>query len=102
MYKRQTFTIVTTAADPGLDRIHDRQPLVLDPEYWSGWLDPAVTDPHRVSQWLGFARPGRFAAHPVSTAVNGSSGKGPGLIEPLPVELLRGAVDPSTGEVIGQ
>ncbi|MFZ1286776.1 MAG: SOS response-associated peptidase [Candidatus Phosphoribacter sp.] len=97
-----TFTIVTTAADPGLDRIHDRQPLVLDPDDWSGWLDPAVTDPHRVSQWLGFARPGRFAAHPVSTAVNSSSGKGPGLIEPLPVELLRGAVDPSTGEVIGQ
>ena len=27
-----TFTIITTAAEPGLDRIHDRQPLVLERE----------------------------------------------------------------------
>ena len=27
-----TFTIITTEAEPGLDRIHDRQPLVLERE----------------------------------------------------------------------
>ncbi|HNV13068.1 MAG TPA: SOS response-associated peptidase, partial [Dermatophilaceae bacterium] len=36
-----TFTIITTAAEPGLDRIHDRQPLVLEPDNWAAWLDPA-------------------------------------------------------------
>ena len=35
-----SFTIVTTAAEPGLDRIHDRQPLVLEPDDWERWLDP--------------------------------------------------------------
>ena len=40
-----SFTILTTSAEPGLDRIHDRQPLVLDRSEWDAWLDPAVTDP---------------------------------------------------------
>ena len=39
-----TFTIITTEAEPGLDRIHDRQPLVLDPEQWADWLDPELTE----------------------------------------------------------
>ena len=34
-----TFTIITTDAEPGLDRIHDRQPLVLEREDWATWLD---------------------------------------------------------------
>jgi putative SOS response-associated peptidase YedK len=42
-----SFTIVTTAAEPGLDRIHDRQPLVLEPDDWDRWLDPTLTDPTR-------------------------------------------------------
>lgn len=96
-----TFAIVTTSADPGMDRIHDRQPLVLDEDRWSDWLDPGLTDPGHVQEMLDLARPGRFAAYPVSTAVNGSGAKGPGLVEPLPVEELVGVVDPETGEIIG-
>jgi len=37
-----TFTVVTGPAEPGLDRIHDRQPVVLEPEEWATWLDPAT------------------------------------------------------------
>ena len=96
-----TFAIVTTAADPGMDRIHDRQPLILDEDRWTDWLDPDLTDPGHVQEMLDFARPGRFAAYPVSTAVNGSASNGPGLVEPVPVEDLVGVVDPETGEVIG-
>ena len=93
--------IVTTAAEPGLDRIHDRQPLVLEPDDWDRWLDPTLTDPDPVATMLAFARPGRFAAYPVSTAVNGSAGNGPHLLDPVPPQALRGVVDPTTGEVIG-
>ena len=96
-----SFTIVTTAAEPGLDRIHDRQPLVLEPDDWERWLDPTLTDPDPVATMLAFARPGRFAAYPVSTAVNGSAGRGQHLLDPLPAQALRGVVDPTTGEVIG-
>lgn len=96
-----TFTILTTAAEPGLDRIHDRQPLVLEPDNWAAWLDPALTDPAAVERMLRFERAGRFAAYPVSTAVNGSAGNGAHLLDALPAAALRGVVDPTTGEIIG-
>ena len=96
-----TFTIITTDAEPGLDRIHDRQPLVLEREDWATWLDPAVTDPAEVGRLLAFASPGRFEAHPVGTAVSSNRSNGPQLVEPAGVDELDGVVDPMTGEIIG-
>jgi putative SOS response-associated peptidase YedK len=96
-----TFTIITTAADPGMDRIHDRQPLVLEPEQWQQWLDPAEKDPEVVRSFLEFASPGRFEAHPVSRAVGSTTNNGAWLVAPVPAAELEGVVDPMTGEVIG-
>lgn len=96
-----SFTIVTTAAEPGMDRIHDRQPLVLERGDHARWLDPDLTDPDGIRDLLGFEQPGRFAAHPISTAVNATRNNGPGLLAPLPKEDLVGVVDPETGEVLG-
>lgn len=95
-----SFAIVTTAADPGMDRIHDRQPLVLDPGDWDRWLDPELTDPAVVGEMLAFARPGRFAAHPVGTAIGSSRAKGVELTAPIPRSGLDGVLDPETGEII--
>ncbi len=96
-----SFAIVTTAAEPGLDRIHDRQPVVLEPEDWAAWLDPGRTDAPSVGRLLAPRAPGRFAAYPVSTAVNGARANGPHLLDPLSAGELRGVVDPTTGEVLG-
>lgn len=97
-----SFTILTTAAEPGLDRIHDRQPLALDPELWQEWLDPGTTSEDDVRSLIDAASvPGRFQAWAVSTAVNSSRSTGPHLLDPLPREELVGAVDPVTGEVVG-
>jgi putative SOS response-associated peptidase YedK len=96
-----TFTIITTEAEPGLDRIHDRQPLVLEPQDWGTWLDPAVTDPDEIARLLAFSQPGRFEAYPISTAVNSTRSNGAQLIEPAPESDLEGVVDPMTGEIIG-
>jgi putative SOS response-associated peptidase YedK len=87
-----TYTIITTRAEPGLDRIHDRQPLVLDSEDWDDWLDPKANDLTRVKEYLEFEKPGRFDAYPVSMGVNSSRTNGP---------QLMGVVDPTTGEIIG-
>src|SRR5690606_36038573 len=43
-----SFTIITTAAEEGLDRVHDRQPVVLERDAWQDWLDPATSDPDEV------------------------------------------------------
>jgi len=95
-----TFTIITTAADPGMDRIHDRQPLVLERGDWARWLDPDLSDTGEVGEMLAFAQSGRFEAYPISTAVGATRNNGPGLLDPLPREELVGVVDPETGEVI--
>ena len=53
-----TFTVITGPAEPGLDRIHDRQPLVLEPEEWATWLDPRHRRRRRAGPARGAHRPG--------------------------------------------
>jgi putative SOS response-associated peptidase YedK len=96
-----TYAIVTTAAESGLDRIHDRQPLVLERAAWDDWLDPAQNDLSVVKSHLEFSEPGRFDAYPVGTAVNSSRNNGEQLLLPLERSDLVGVVDPTTGEIIG-
>lgn len=96
-----SFTIITTAAEPGLDRVHDRQPVVLERSAWQEWLDPDTTDPDAVRALLEPEPPGRFEAYPISTAVNATRNNGPRLLDRLPDEQLVGAVNPATGEVLG-
>ena len=39
-----TCVVLTTAATPEIAAVHDRMPIVLAPEAWAAWLDPALTD----------------------------------------------------------
>jgi putative SOS response-associated peptidase YedK len=83
---RWTCTVLTTEAEDDLGHIHDRMPLLVDPENYARWLDPAVSDPHAVSGLLVPAAPGRLEAYPVSTLVNNVKNNGPELVEPLATE----------------
>lgn len=96
-----SFSIVTTEAEPGLSAVHDRMPLVLPPERWDDWLDPALTEPDAVRALLAPPIAGRFCAVPVSTRVNSVANNGPELREEVPADQLRGVLDPATGELIG-
>lgn len=96
-----TFTVLTTEAEPGLDRIHDRMPVVLEREGWDAWLDPSLSDLSTVGELLVPPAAGRFVCVPVSTLVSNARTNGPELVEPLPVDALVGVVDPLTGELIG-
>ncbi|MGB5952970.1 MAG: SOS response-associated peptidase [Ornithinimicrobium sp.] len=96
-----TFTIITTAAEHGMDRIHDRQPVVLDQDTWDDWLNPRLSDPGHVQTVLDAPPPGRFTAWPVSPAVNAVANNSPDLLDPLPTADLVGVLDPQTGEIIG-
>ncbi len=95
-----TYTVLTGPAEPGLDRVHDRQPLVLERDEWDTWLDPATG----AADVLPLLRPhpaGRFVARPVSRAVSSNRANGPHLLDPVPREELVGVVDPMTGELLG-
>ncbi|GAB3486184.1 SOS response-associated peptidase [Flexivirga lutea] len=95
-----SYSIVTTAAEPGMDRIHDRQPVVLDPDQWASWLDPTLTEPDDVRALLEPRTLGRFGAWPIGKAVGSTRNNGPELLEPAPRAELEGVVDPMTGEVL--
>ncbi len=77
-----TASVITRPADPELERIHDRQPLMLPPEAWDRWLSPSVG----ADEAAGLLRtPGpALAATPVSTRVNTATSDGPELLEPVP------------------
>ncbi len=53
----RTATIITTEAGPDMP-IHDRQPVVLDPDSWAHWLDPEVTVGRR-ARGTAHPEPGR-------------------------------------------
>jgi putative SOS response-associated peptidase YedK len=75
-------TILTRSAAPGLARIHDRQPVVLEPDDLSAWLDPTIEDAREVvSHLLGPGAP--LAYHEVSRRVNRAGIDDPGLILPV-------------------
>ena len=83
---RWTCTVLTTSAEDELGHLHDRMPLLVEPERWKDWLDP---EPRQTEALLGLlvpAAPGRLEARPVSTEVNSVKNNGAHLVEPLRLE----------------
>lgn len=96
-----TCTVVTTAAETSplagapetedtasgrprsLSDIHPRMPLVLTPDLWDAWLDPARTAPEAVRELLVPPPAGYFRAYPVSTDVSNVRNNGPELVEEI-------------------
>lgn len=85
-------TVITTSAEDSLGRIHDRMPMLVEPDRYDAWLDASVTDGTDLRGLLVPAAPGRLTAYPVSDRVNRVANNGPDLVEPLPTE---GPPDPS-------
>jgi putative SOS response-associated peptidase YedK len=85
---RWSCTVLTTSAEDELGHIHDRMPLLVEPDRYAAWLDPARTDPDGLRELLVPAAPGRLEAFPVSTQVNNVRNNGPELVVPLPLEEL--------------
>ncbi len=83
-----TCTVLTTRAEDAVGHIHDRMPLLVEPERYGAWLDPAVSDPETLRDLLVPAAPGRLEAYPVTTQVNNVRNNGPELLEPLPPDDL--------------
>jgi putative SOS response-associated peptidase YedK len=82
-------TVITTSAEDSLGHIHDRMPMIVEPERYSAWLDATVDDPGDLASLLVPAAPGRLKAYPVATDVNNVRNNGPSLVEPLAIEGLE-------------
>ncbi len=76
----ETFTIVNTAANEMMAEFHDRVPVVLSPQDYAAWLDPAID-----ARALVKAPPGEWFEHVrVSTYVNNVRHDDAGCQEPAP------------------
>ena len=86
---RWTCTILTTTAEDGLGRIHDRMPLLVERDGYDAWLDPTRSTTGDLKDLLVPAAPGRLEAYPVSRAVNNVRNNGRELVDPLPAEEVQ-------------
>lgn len=80
----ESCTILVTSANTLIAPIHDRMPVILDPEDEARWLDPTITDPAALKPLLVPGPVARLRVWPVSTAVNAPVHDGPELRAPWP------------------
>jgi putative SOS response-associated peptidase YedK len=77
--------------------IHDRMPVLIAPEAWARWLDPAPADPGELRALLEPRDDVALDARAVSMLVNNVRNDGPELIEVAPLTGDRpGAPEPPT------
>ncbi len=77
----QTCTIVTTAAGPDMEPVHDRMPVIIEESQRHLWLDPSVDDIEVVTGLLVPSPRGTLVRHPISTEVNNVRNDGPNIID---------------------
>jgi putative SOS response-associated peptidase YedK len=73
-----TCTIITTDANEQIATLHDRMPVVLEPENWKKWLE---ADPKDVQKLLVPSENGILDMYPVSTLVNSPRNQDENCIE---------------------
>jgi len=85
--ERWTTTILTTSANAVVEPIHDRMPVILEPDEEDAWLDgspadaAAVLDPHP---------PDPLEAYPVSARVNDPSNDDESLLDAIDIGTQSG------------
>ncbi|KAB8319859.1 SOS response-associated peptidase [Tolypothrix campylonemoides VB511288] len=76
-------TILTTKCNELLQPIHERMPVILQPQDYDLWLDPQVQTPEPLQQLLHPYPSEAMMAYPVSTMVNSPKHNSPDCIKPL-------------------
>lgn len=77
----ESCTILTTTPNSLLADVHDRMPVILNPQHYDLWLDPGFND---VTELAGMLKPfdaGLMKRYPVSTPVNSVANDGPQCAE---------------------
>jgi putative SOS response-associated peptidase YedK len=74
-------SILTKAAAPSVQDVHDRMPVVLKSNHQHAWCERNIIEPEQVAAMIVEAS--NDFVHPVSTRVNGSRTDGAELLQPL-------------------
>jgi putative SOS response-associated peptidase YedK len=87
----ESCAIVTTVPNRTLEAIHDRMPVILQPEDYDTWLDTSLDDRTPLEGLLRPCPEDRLISYPVSTLVNKPENDVPECVEPLdepPLDLF--------------
>ncbi len=79
----RSFAIITTDASPDVAELHDRMPVILEPEDWPAWLGEVEGDP------LSLLHPApdcTLRTWPVDRRIGSPRNNGPELLKPLATE----------------
>lgn len=79
-----TTTIITRPATDALGHIHDRCPVIVQPDLYADWLDCSTGDPAAARELVDEIPEPRLESRIVSRAVGAVRNNGPELIEPTP------------------
>lgn len=79
----ESCTILTTDANEPMMAIHERMPVVIPPESFGVWLNPAEHSVEKLSRLLRPFHPDEMTAYPVSTLVNNAKQDSAKCVEPL-------------------
>jgi putative SOS response-associated peptidase YedK len=93
-----TCAIVTTEANALLAPVHDRMPVIIGPDDYARWLDPANVD---VADLIAPYPSSAMACYPVSLRVNSVRNDDAALLEqthPIAVEASESAEVPTVPE----
>jgi putative SOS response-associated peptidase YedK len=83
----RSFTIITTAPNALMARIHDRMPAIVGREDHARWLDPALRDPAQVQAMIASCPAAELQAVPIGREINSARNQGPALIAPTGAPL---------------
>jgi putative SOS response-associated peptidase YedK len=79
----RTVAIVTTMANDEVSSVHDRMPVIVEPDDWAGWLAPEALQPAEAGRLLRPSPDGRLQLVHVGDLVNSPKNDLPGLLDPV-------------------
>lgn len=79
----ETCTVLTVEPNPLMAQLHNRMPLILPPEAYEAWIDPAITEFEVLRRWLRPYPEDEMELIAVTPYVNSIRHEGPRCLEPV-------------------
>jgi len=81
--ERLSFSIMTTAANSFMSKIHERMPVILETKDFEEWLDPEVQEPDQIGNLLKPCPAAWLDCVEVSTMVNSPRNNRSEVLDPI-------------------
>ncbi|HUF39959.1 MAG TPA: SOS response-associated peptidase [Anaerolineales bacterium] len=75
-------TIITTEPNSLVAKLHNRMPVILHPDDYARWIDPAERDPEGLQDLLAPYPASEMRHHPIARTVNSPANDLPEIIQP--------------------